>query len=339
MAATSRTAPSDAGRLKQRWSSLLLAPLWDSPTAHKPPDQPRRGHCWHWEDVLRSAQEAASLTSPEVVERRVLRLVNPDPVSPQDESTVGNLSAAIQILLPGEVARPHRHSMHALRFVLQGDGATTFVNGQALPMRPGDMLLTPGNCWHEHRHDGSEPVIWLDVLDVPLHTALGTGTFQPGPVIDCPPTLPTEAWSAAGGLPIDAGGSQSYSPLFHYPAEAVNAALARVPAGPGGMRAVRYVNPSTGGAPMPTIDCTMVSLEAGQMVPETRSTANAVCLIVDGEGETWVGDQHFEWSRYDILTFPQKNWIRHRARSAARLFLVSDRGALRRLDLLEETQR
>lgn len=75
------------------------------------------------------------------------------------------------------------------------------------------------------------------------------------------------------------------------------------------------------------------------MVPETRSTANAVCLIVDGEGETWVGDQHFEWSRYDILTFPQKNWIRHRARSAARLFLVSDREALRRLDLLEETQR
>lgn len=331
--------PSDARQLTQRWAKVLLAPLWESTTAHKPTDTPRAGHQWRWEDVLRSAEEAASLTSPEIVERRVLRLVNPDPVSPQDESTVGNLAAAIQILLPGEVARPHRHSMHALRFVLQGEGATTLVNGQALRMHQGDMLLTPGDCWHEHRHDGSEPVIWLDVLDVPLHAALGTVTFQPGPVVDCPPTLPAKAWSAAGILPLGAGEAHSYSPLFHYPGETVDAALAQAPVGPGGVRAVRYVNPVTGGAPMPSIDCTMVGLEAGQAVPEMRSTANAICLVVDGEGETWVGEQHFKWSRYDIMTFPQKNWVRHRARTASRLFLVSDREALRRLDLLQETWR
>jgi len=87
---------------------------------------------------------------------------------------------------------------------------------------------------------------------------------------------------------------------------------------------------------MSSIDCTMIDLSAEQEMPEMRSTANLLCLIVEGEGETWIGEQHFEWSRYDILTLPQHNWVRHRAHSPSRLFIVSDGEALRRLDLFQE---
>ena len=92
------------------------------------------------------------------------------------------LSAAIQILLPGESARPHRHSMNALRFVLEGRGGVTVVNGKECHMEFGDLILTPAWTWHEHIHRGNEPMIWLDALDVPLHLYLGTAEFQPGPV-------------------------------------------------------------------------------------------------------------------------------------------------------------
>ncbi len=327
---------ADGGAARSEWADALLAPLWES-RAHQPTADARRAHHWRWEDIRRHAAQAAALTSPEVVERRVLRLVNPDPSSAQDESTVGNLAAAIQILLPGETARPHRHSINALRFILQGGGATTFVNGEGVAMREGDMLLTAGDCWHEHRHDGSEPVIWLDVLDAPLHTALGTVTFQPGPMADCHAALPQGALGFAGIVPAETGEERPYSPLFRYSGEAVADAVRHAPRGPDGARAVRYVNPLTGAAPMSTIDCRMVALDAGEETRAMRSTANAVCLVVEGDGESWVGDQHFRWGRHDIFSLPQKGRVRHKAVSAAKLFVVSDREALRRLDLLRES--
>ena len=72
--------------------------------------------------------------------------------------------------------------MNALRFVLEGSGATTIVDGKPCPMEEGDLVLTPAWTWHEHVHQGSAPIIWLDALDVPLHHYMGTGAFQPGPV-------------------------------------------------------------------------------------------------------------------------------------------------------------
>jgi gentisate 1,2-dioxygenase len=133
--------------------------------------------------------KAMDLTSPEAVERRVLSLVNPSARSPEDKATTRNISAALQILLPGESARPHRHSMNALRFVLEGRGAITVVNGKPCPMEEGDLILTPAWTWHEHVHRGEKPIIWLDTLDVPLHLYMGTARFQPGPVTDLPATL------------------------------------------------------------------------------------------------------------------------------------------------------
>lgn len=329
---------SDYRAMRSRWREGLLAPLWEG-TAHRPSPKPQEGHHWRWQDVSRFAHEAAGLTSPEVVERRVLRLVNPDAKSDSDESTVGNLAAAIQILLPGETARPHRHSINALRFVLEGEGATTIVNGKQVPMHAGDMVLTPGHCWHEHFHTGAGPVIWLDALDAPLHNAIGTVTFQGGPVVDSHPTLPDAAFQSPNVLPVELGERQSYSPVFSYPYQDVLRALDHAPVGDSGMRSVRYVNPLTGGATMPSIDCGMTALEPGKPTREYRSNASTVCLFVDGEGESWVGDSHFRWSRYDIVTIPPNNWVRHKAHAPSHMFQITDREMLVRLGLLQESYR
>ena len=103
-------------------------------------------------------------------------------------STPTNLATGFQILLPGEKARPHRHTMNALRFVIEGKGASTVVDGKDCPMEEGDLVITPGWTWHEHIHRGDAPIIWLDALDAPLHRYLGTDKFEPGPAHDLPNT-------------------------------------------------------------------------------------------------------------------------------------------------------
>ena len=145
--------------LRRAWKAAHLVPLWESSTAHKPPTPPEPAHLWSWQAIRPLVGGAMDLANPAAVERRVLSLVNPVAKSAEDESTMRNLSAAIQILLPGESARPHRHSMNALRFVLEGSGALTMVDGKACAMEFGDLILTPAWCWHEHVHGGVEPMI------------------------------------------------------------------------------------------------------------------------------------------------------------------------------------
>jgi len=60
------------------------------------------------------------------------------------------ISMGFQIVLPGEVAPPHRHTNTALRFVIKGGGAYTTSNGEPMPMYPGDLLIQPNWAWHDH---------------------------------------------------------------------------------------------------------------------------------------------------------------------------------------------
>ena len=112
------------GQVLEQWRSHNLAPLWLSPTAHRPPAPPQEAHLWEWSKTRPLLEKAFSATSPDVVERRVLQYLTPYSKSPEDEYTVGTMLACVQCLLPGETARPHRHSMGAIRFVLEGSGAT-----------------------------------------------------------------------------------------------------------------------------------------------------------------------------------------------------------------------
>jgi gentisate 1,2-dioxygenase len=322
--------------IRRAWREAHLVPLWESPLAHKPPPAPPLPHAWRWKEIRPLLDFAFSVTTPAAVERRVLQLVNPQSRSAEDESTTKNLAAAIQCLLPGETARPHRHSMNALRFVLEGHRADTLVNGKACPMEVGDLILTPAWCWHEHRHHGTKPTFWLDALDVPLHAYLGTSEFQPGPVNEDAGTIDDLVFSTPNILP-DELPVGTHSPVFRYRYADAAAAAANAPVRPDGTRRVRYVSPLTGGSAMSLLDSLLIQVDAGDESVPTRTNANAVCVVTEGEGRSKIGDVVIEWRKNDIFTLPQGNWISHRSSDGiSRLFMVTDREVLSRLGLLKE---
>src|SRR5712691_1606163 len=194
-------APRDISEIRKAWQEANLAPLWENARAHRPAPGPEAAHLWSWEKIRPLIAAAVEVASPAAIERRVLQLVPPHPREQEEQQTSRTLSANIQILLPGEKARPHRHSMNALRFVLESSGAVTVVDGKPCPMEEGDLILTPAWTWHEHVHQGSAPIVWLDSLDVPLHHYLGTGAFEPGPVAGMPETVADAAFAVANVVP------------------------------------------------------------------------------------------------------------------------------------------
>jgi gentisate 1,2-dioxygenase len=321
----------------ERWHAARLAPLWASPNAHKAPPGPLDSHIWRWAATRPLVDLAFQETSPASVQRRVLQMLSPHSTSLADEFTCGNVLAALQCLLPGETARPHRHTMNALRFLLEGSGAVTLVDGKECPMEFGDLVLTPGMCWHEHRHDGKEPVVWLDVLDVPLHHYLGAVVFQPGPIEVKPVTISDAAFASPNIVPCALSGRRDHSPVFRYPYADAIRALAHAPLSPDGARRVRYINPLNGAGAMAMLDTSMMQLDRGCQTLPARTSANLVCTVVEGHGETRVGEQTISWGPRDTFTLPQHNWVSHRCgEGSARLFVVSDADVMRRLGLLSE---
>ena len=240
-------AAGDIDTLRKAWKEANLAPLWENKFAHRPPPPPEATYVWAWEKIRPLITGAIKVASPEAIERRVLQLVPPQRIEEEGQQTSKTLAANIQILLPGEKARPHRHTMNALRFVLEGSGAITIVDGKPCPMEEGDLVLTPAWTWHEHVHQGAAPIMWLDALDVPLHHYMGTGAFQPGPVDEMPETVADAAFAVANVVPDTSYATKDYSPVFRYPYATASAAVAAAPPARDGSRRVRYINPLTGG--------------------------------------------------------------------------------------------
>jgi len=320
-----------------QWSAHHLAPLWLSPTAHRPPPGPQASHLWQWAKTRPLLELSFSETSPEIVERRVLQYMSPYARSAVDEYTVGTLLCCVQCLLPGEVARPHRHAMGAIRLVLEGSGARTVVDGKACAMEYGDLILTPAWCWHEHRHDGDAPVLWLDALDVPLHSYFGTVEFERPPIEKMPETVPDTAFEGATFLPLEIPACTSHSPVFRYPYLAAAKAVAAAPPARDGSRTIRYANPLTGGPAQPFLDCLLMQLERGRPTSARRSNCSAACVVLSGKGRSQIGEQTIEWSEKDFFTIPAGNYASHEAADDdALIFTLSDRDVLRRLGLLRE---
>jgi gentisate 1,2-dioxygenase len=318
--------------VRKAWHAAHLRPLWENVLAHKVREGGPPPLHWQWKQIRPLVDDAMKVTSPAAVERRVLSFTNPD----GDGGTTTNLSTALQILLPGEKARPHRHTMNALRFVIEGGGASTVVDGKDCPMEEGDLIITPGWTWHEHVHRGSAPIIWLDALDAPLHRYLGTDAFEPGPAHDLPKMTDDKAFAFANIVPELSEPATLYSPVFRYPWAAASTAVAAAPVWKDGSRRVRYVNPVTGGPTMPLMDCYLAQIDKGIETLRYRTTSNAVCFVCAGRGTTRVGEDEVAWEDKDVFSLPHGNWITHRADEKATLFLVTDRDALQRLDLLKE---
>jgi gentisate 1,2-dioxygenase len=340
------SAPDAEGARQDFYARLgkgHLAPLWLSLAAlvtRQPASGCRAAH-WRYAEVRALLMEAGGLVSVEEAERRVLVLENP--AFPGQSRISTSLYAGLQLVLPGERARSHRHTQSALRFVLEGAGAYTAVDGERTLMRPGDFIITPSWQWHDHGNDTAEPIIWLDGLDIPLVQALDASFAEQLGAVEQPVTRPVGDSLARFGanlLPVDHQPRSLTSPVFSYPYERTREALETLrrngpPDEYHGYK-LRFVNPVTGGFAMPTIGTFMQLLPGGFASQPYRSTDATVFTPIEGQGSTQIDGQTIEWSARDVFVVPSWATVRHRASADAVLFSFSDRPVQQATGLFRE---
>lgn len=334
-------SPAPSERFENRTAGMNLYPLWEQTTLHQTGEPRPEVPChWQWEAVQHIIEGAVEATSTSHAERRVLLMGNSlFGGSPVKTRTTTTLQTAYQVLMPGESARPHRHTPNALRFMLEDGGETyTVVDGKECLMQRGDIVLTPGNTWHSHFHKGKARSVWFDALDSSLVGYLDAGFFEPGSKLgNYPETMPDSAFVSAGLSPVLPETIPStYSPRFRYPWSETLAALAAAPVRDDGSAWLRLVNPAGGELAIPTMDCFIVGLSRSA-TRRQRSTCSAVCVVASGSGVTQLGDRELAWKERDIFTIPHWEWTSHRAISDdAVLFIVTDRGLLTKLGYLRD---
>ncbi|WP_208328662.1 cupin domain-containing protein [Paraburkholderia sp. BL6665CI2N2] len=298
---------------------------------------------WRWNDLAPMLERVgAGLKLEAGGNRRTLRLTNPG----LPYGTTPTFWASIQYILPGEVATAHRHTAHALRFIMHGHGAFTTVDGEQYPMNEGDLVVTPGWTWHDHEHRGDKPMIWLDVLDISLVRAMHATFFEPSPV-DLQPVseFPRRSWQQFGSgimRPARAPVRDGVNPLLIYPAQQAEEALAaasHLPAEPHSDTELEYQNPVTGGPALPTIGTRLQRMRAGSRCLRQRHTGSVLNYVISGSGTTVVEGQRFDWQAGDFIAIPPWCWYEHvngSQQASATMFQVNDVPLMKALGLLRE---
>jgi len=320
-----------------------LTPLWEALGSLVPPTPatPCVPALWRYEQMRPYLMEAGRLITAREAERRVLVMENPGLRGAS--SITHSLYAGLQLILPGEVAPSHRHTQSALRFVVEGEGAYTAVDGERTTMHPGDFIITPSWTFHDHGNPGKQPVIWLDGLDIPLVAFFDAGFAERYPEEVQPVTRPEGdalARYGANMLPLENTAGSRTTPVFSYPYARSREALEQLrrhgdPHPSHGLK-MQYANPATGGYPMPTIGTFIQLLPAGFGGAPYRATDGTVYCIVEGSGRSVVGGATFEWAPHDIFVVPSWCEVSHRADQDAVLFSFSDRPVQKALGLWRE---
>ena len=325
-----------------------LGPLWESLHRMVPTEPAPRGRPigWDYDNVIRRRlMQAGELISARDAGRRVLMLQNPG-FAPQVQAT-GGLYAGVQMILPGEVAPAHRHTQAAIRFILEGQGAYTAVEGERTLMSPGDFVTTASWTWHDHGNGSDGPMVWLDVLDLPIMAALGATFLEASNAEEHPVTRPVGDSADRYGrnlFPVDWKPSGPSSPIFNYPYARTREVLAIMARNgepdPCHGHKMRYVNPATGGHVMPTMGAFAQLLPAGMATAPYRSTDGGVHVVTEGEGETRFADGSvIRWKPRDIFVVPGWALHTHHPRTEAVLFSVSDRPVHEALAVWREERR
>ncbi len=320
----------------------LLVPLWTE-ISDLMPTQPRSRavpHLWRWDNLRELAARAGELVPVgRGGERRAIALANPS-LGGRPFATP-TLWAAIQYLMPGEDAPEHRHTQHAFRFVVEGEGVWTVVGGDPVPMRRGDFLPQAGWHWHAHHNATAEPMAWIDGLDIPIQYVMEAQFFEPGrdQLSEGERTTPDRSraerlWGHPGLRPLSATNLAHGSPLLAYRWEHTDRALADQLAieseGFGGTvepghAAVRFTNPATGADALPTMRAEMHRVRRGVETAPVQETGSSVYQVFDGSGTVTVGDRRWTVTRGDLFVVP--SWVPFSARSEAGA-TDSDAGAL-----------
>lgn len=301
---------------------------------------------WRYADLRDHVLRSVELVSPEKAGRRVIYLSNP---GRRDVSAaVGWLYSGLQVMKPGEVASSHAHSASALRFIMEGTGAYTIVDGHKVTLGANDFVLTPNGTWHEHGVDAAgTPCIWQDGLDIPLVNALEANFYAVHPDMNQKVGYPvddvTGSWGSAGLRPSTGDWSKGYSPLLKYEWAPTYDALQRFAKASEGSPfdgvMLNYVNPATGGHVMQTIGASMQMLRAGERTRAHRHTGSFVYQVAKGRGFSIIDGKRFEWSERDIFVVPSWAWHEHGNGSQsddACLFAFNDLPVMQTLGLYRE---
>jgi gentisate 1,2-dioxygenase len=320
----------------------LLVPLWteigDLMPAH--PRSRAVPHLWRWERLRQLAAQAGNLVPVgRGGERRAIALANPA-LGGRPFATP-TLWAAIQYLMPGEDAPEHRHTQHAFRFVVEGEGVWTVVGGDPVAMRRGDFLPQAGWNWHAHHNATAEPMAWIDGLDIPFQYITESQFFEFGrdeiSAAECvtPDRSRSERlWGHPGLKPVSASTTAPSTPLLAYRWEHTDQALTDQltleQEGFGGTvepghAAVRFTDPATGADVLPTIRAEMHRITRGAESAPTRETGSSVYQVFDGSGTVTVGDRSWSVTRGDLFVVPSWQPLSVRAESGS---TDSDSGAL-----------
>jgi gentisate 1,2-dioxygenase len=320
--------------------------LWELASQMTSHPQPKMiPHMWPWSTTESLIEESARAV-PVGDERRALQLFNPGLGGRW--ATTNNLIAAVQILLPGEVARAHRHTPTAIRFIIEGTGAYTAVDGERVYMAPGDLILTPSWSWHDHGNETKERVVWMDGLDIPLIASVEAMFFEFYTAQQVAATRPANASKQLFGhahiSPTWIKEKPKTSPLLLYSWDQTWQALNVLrdhQGSPFDGIALEYLHPQTGGPVMPTMACCAQLLRPGEHTKAHRHTGSAVYHVVKGQGFTVINGQRFTWQKGDIIALPP--WALHEhanssANADAVLFSIQDLPVLSALGLYYEEE-
>lgn len=284
-----------------------LVPLWPSLRSLIPPGAPRTSTSftlWPWATIRPLLLQAGDLTPMEKAERRVLVLANPGRGLDLLQAS-SCIYLGMQLVLPGETAPNHRHTPNAARIVVEGEGACTIVGGEQCVMRHGDLVLTPTGMWHEHRHEGEGPFIWLDVLDLPLMVYLDVSFVLQGE--GQRDTREPVAYAASGVVPrLNGERTSTRHPQLRYDWQRTHDALRALHAQAPREHLVElvYVNPETGRDCLDTIAFSAMMLGSGQAHTLRRVSPARVFHVVEGHGHAAVNGARIDFGPADTFCVP-----------------------------------
>lgn len=330
-------------RLYRGFEQELLVPLWTEIGDLMPPHPRSKAapHLWRWERLVALAAEAGQLVPVgRGGERRAIALANPS-LGGKPYATP-TLWAAIQYLMPGEDAPEHRHTQHAFRFIVEGEGVWTVVGGDAVRMSRGDFLPQSGWNWHAHHNAATQPMAWIDGLDIPFSYSTESQFFEYGrnQLSAAEKTTPARSrserlWGYPGLRPAARPDALPATPLLAYRWVDTDRALAEqlaledeghaVTLSPG-HAAVRFSNPTSGGDVLPTIRTEMHRLRPGACTRVWREVGSSVFQVFEGSGTVRVGERRWTVGRGDMFVVP--SWQPFSAQAAGTaaldLFRFSD---------------
>lgn len=301
---------------------------------------------WRYDDLREPVLRSIDLVAPEKAGRRVIYLNNP---GRQDVAAAcGWLYSGLQVMKPGEVASAHMHSASALRFIMEGKGAYTVVDGHKMTLGENDFVLTPNGSWHEHGVEASgTECIWQDGLDIPLVNALEANFYKVHPDLKQPVTYAVDdstfSWGAPGLQPSLHDWQKPYSPLLKYEWEPTYEALSKFAKASDGSPfdglLMNYVNPQTGGPVMQTIGASMQMLRPGEKTRAHRHTGSSIYQCAKGAGYSIIGGKRFDWKKRDIFCVPAWAFHEHGNNSTSEdacLFCFNDLPVMQALGLYRE---